>query len=60
MGSFYGGLSEANLMAGFSEPTVLVILAVSTALFFVLSVGTFRLAEWLARRAGKIDMLATY
>jgi ABC-2 type transport system permease protein len=60
MPPFSEGLSEATTLAGLSQPAVLAILAVSTALFFLLSVGTFRLTEWLARKAGKIDMLATY
>jgi len=40
--------------------TILALLFVSTLLFYVLSLGLFRLGEYLARKAGKVDMTTAY
>ena len=40
--------------------TMLGLLAVSAAAFFVLSIGMFRWMEYLARKAGKLDMTTSY
>ncbi len=53
----------ANLptgLTGFDNLTILLFLAVSSAIFFVLSLGVFKLGEYLARKAGKIDMTTSY
>jgi ABC-2 type transport system permease protein len=47
-------------LAGFTDLTILAFLAVSSAAFFVLSLGVFKLGEYLARKAGKIDMTTSY
>ena len=39
---------------------VLLALAVSATVFFLLSIGLFRLMEYLARKAGKLDMTTSY
>ena len=44
----------------FSNETILGFLALSSVVFFVLSLGVFKLGEYLARRAGKIDMTTSY
>ncbi len=47
-------------LAGFDDLTILGFLALSSAIFFVLSLGVFKLGEYLARKAGKIDMTTSY
>jgi ABC-2 type transport system permease protein len=47
-------------LAGFDDATILVFLLVSTFIFFGLSLGVFKLGEYLARKAGKIDMTTSY
>ena len=47
-------------LSGFSDLTILGFLAVSSAVFFGLSLGVFKLGEYLARKAGKIDMTTSY
>ncbi len=44
----------------FSDLTILAFLAISSVLFFALSIGVFKLGEYLARKAGKIDMTTSY
>ena len=44
----------------FSEAGILALLLASTLLFFLLSIGVFKLGEFLARRAGKLDMTTSY
>ena len=44
----------------FSNLDILAFLVVSGVAFFVLSVGVFKLGEYLARKAGKIDMTTSY
>ncbi len=39
---------------------IMALLAVSATGFFLLSIGLFRLMEYLARRAGKLDMTTNY
>ncbi len=61
-------LSKADLqvlkpltgLGGFSNLDILAFLLISSAAFFVLSLGVFKLGEYLARRAGKIDMTTSY
>ncbi len=47
-------------LGGFSDLTILAFLAISSAVFFGLSLGVFKLGEYLARKAGKIDMTTSY
>jgi ABC-2 type transport system permease protein len=47
-------------LSGFSDLTILGFLALSSVVFFLLSLGVFRLGEFLARKAGKIDMTTSY
>ena len=47
-------------LAGFDDLTILAFLLLSTVIFFGLSIGVFKLGEYLARRAGKIDMTTSY
>ncbi len=47
-------------LGGFSDLAILGFLALSSALFFALSLGVFKLGEYLARKAGKIDMTTSY
>jgi len=52
--------TSPTTLESFGLVEVLVLLLVSATLFLVLSVGLFRLMEWLARRAGKLDMTTAY
>ena len=47
-------------LGGFSDLAILGFLAVSSVAFFGLSIGVFKLGEYLARKAGKIDMTTSY
>ena len=47
-------------LAGFDNLTILGFLALSSVVFFGLSLGVFKLGEYLARKAGKIDMTTSY
>ena len=47
-------------LSDFKDLTILAFLALSSAIFFGLSLGVFKLGEYLARRAGKIDMTTSY
>ncbi len=47
-------------LSGFDDLTILGFLAFSSVVFFLLSLGVFRLGEFLARKAGKIDMTTSY
>lgn len=47
-------------LSGFDNTTILAFLAISSAVFFALSLGVFKLGEYLARKAGKIDMTTSY
>ncbi len=53
-------LSPLTGLGGFSDATILGFLALSSVIFFVLSLGVFKLGEYLARKAGKIDMTTSY
>lgn len=55
----YGATIDTTLQV-FDNGTILVFLAVSMVAFFALSVGVFRLGEYLARRAGKLDTTTAY
>ena len=48
------GLEQADLAV------ILALLVVSTAFFFLLSILLFRLTEYLARKAGLVDMMTNY
>ncbi len=53
--------SAANLrLTGYTDLEILGLLLASSVLFFLLSIGVFKLGEFLARKAGKIDMLTSY
>ncbi len=47
-------------LSTFSDLTILGFLALSSVVFFGLSLGVFKLGEYLARKAGKIDMTTSY
>ena len=56
-------LPPSSIVTGleqYSNPQILAILAFSSFVFFLLSLGIFKLGEHLARKAGKIDMLTSY
>ncbi len=53
-------LTPLTGLGGFSDMTILAFLAISSVAFFVLSLGVFKLGEYLARKAGKIDMTTSY
>ncbi|MBI0584442.1 MAG: ABC transporter permease [Methanomassiliicoccus sp.] len=56
-----GGEMEAiGGLGGFSSPTLLLFLAVSTVVFMGLSTLIYRYADRKARRAGKVDMTTSY
>lgn len=65
---WFEGLRRAVLPFRIGDPFLLalpetilfLILAGSTALFFLLSLGVFHYAEYLARKKGKIDMTTAY
>jgi len=44
----------------FSNLTILAFLGISSLVFFLLSLGVFKLGEYFARKAGKIDMTTSY
>jgi ABC-2 type transport system permease protein len=44
----------------FTDLQILGLLAISSVAFFALSIGVFRAGEYLARKAGKIDMTTSY
>ncbi len=44
----------------FTDAGILALLVASTLIFFLLSIGVFKLGEYLARRAGKLDMTTSY
>ncbi len=47
-------------LVGFDNLTILAFLAISSVAFFALSIGVFKAGEYLARKAGKIDMTTSY
>lgn len=47
-------------LAGYDDGTILLLLLVSSIVFFGLSVLIFKTGEYLARKAGKIDMTTSY
>jgi len=44
----------------FNDVEILALLLASSLIFFLMSLGIFKLGEYLARRAGKIDMTTSY
>ena len=44
----------------FSDIEILALLLASSLIFFLLSLGIFKLGEYMARKAGKIDMTTSY
>ena len=53
-------ISKVTGLGGFGDLVILGLLAASSIGFFVLSIGVFKLGEFLARKAGKIDMTTSY
>lgn len=47
-------------LGGISDLYIMVYLAISTAVFFALSMAVFKYADGVARRKGKIDWTSTY
>lgn len=54
------GTEVDSIMSGFTTGDVAVRLIIISVLFFVISYLTFRLADYLARKKGIIDMSTTY
>ncbi len=44
----------------FNDNEILALLLASSLVFFLLSLGLFKLGEYMARKAGKIDMTTSY
>ncbi|TLZ55285.1 MAG: ABC transporter permease [Methanobacteriota archaeon] len=55
LASCTGGVCRA-----FTDGEILALLLASSLIFFLMSLGIFKLGEYLARRAGKIDMTTSY
>jgi len=53
-------LTVNTTLAGYDAPTILLFLLVSSVAFFGLSVLIFKIGEYFARKAGKIDMTTSY
>ena len=53
-------LAPLTGLGTFSDLTILAFLVLSGVVFFALSIGVFKLGEYLARKAGKIDMTTSY
>ena len=47
-------------MGGMSDLTLMVLLLVSAGVFFVMSIGVFRVADNIARKQGKVDWTTAY
>ncbi|HIJ18019.1 MAG TPA: ABC transporter permease, partial [Thermoplasmata archaeon] len=47
-------------LGGFSNLYIMIYLAISAAIFFVLSLAVFKFADGVARRKGKIDWTTSY
>jgi ABC-2 type transport system permease protein len=47
-------------MGGVSDLTLMALLLVSAAIFFVMSIGVFRVADNIARKKGKVDWTTAY
>lgn len=54
------GIHGDPFLISIPDSLLLVYLAGATALFFLVSLGVFRYAEYLARKKGKIDMTTAY
>ena len=53
-------LTVNTTLTGYDAPTILLFLLVSSVAFFGLSVLIFKIGEYFARKAGKIDMTTSY
>src|SRR2546422_457060 len=53
-------LTVNTTLTGYDAPTILLFLLVSSVAFFGLSVLIFKMGEYFARKAGKIDMTTSY
>ncbi len=53
-------ISVNTTLGGYDEPTILLFLVISSIAFFGLSVVIYKLGEYFARKAGKIDMTTSY
>ena len=60
VGIFFIPIGVAAFLIAVSGIAILGFLAVSSVAFFGLSIGVFKLGEYLARKAGKIDMTTSY
>ncbi len=54
------GVGVDTALAGISTSTSLIILIVSTIVFMALSIGIFKLGDYVARSKGLIDMTTAY
>jgi len=53
-------LGVDTTLVGYNDLTILLLLFVSSIVFFLLSIGIFKVGEYYARKAGKIDMTTSY
>ena len=53
-------LTMNTTLQGYDDLTILVLLLVSSIAFFLLSILIFKVGEYFARKAGKIDMTTSY
>jgi ABC-2 type transport system permease protein len=53
-------LGVETTLSGYSDLAILLLLIVSSVAFFGLSVLVFKVGEYFARKAGKIDMTTSY
>jgi len=54
------GSTVNTTLGGYDAPTILLFLVVSSVGFFGLSVLIYKIGEYFARKAGKIDMTTSY
>jgi ABC-2 type transport system permease protein len=60
LGADSGAVGLDGALAGYDVTMGFVVLAISTAVFFLFSIGIFRLGDYLARKKGLIDMTTAY
>ncbi len=54
------GLGSATGLSGMNDWLLMLVLLLSAVAFLIISVGIFKLADWTARKKGKIDWTTTY
>ncbi|MGI0149125.1 MAG: ABC transporter permease [Thermoplasmata archaeon] len=53
-------LGVDSTLVGYSDLTIMLLLLISSVVFFGLSIVIFKTGEYFARKAGKIDMTTSY